>query len=341
MLIRRRFSAVIDALLFAAEAVLPIFFLIGTGYALKRCNVVTDAFFEMGNKLTFRLFLPVMLFCNVYQIERFSDINPAFILYGIAAILVISLFASAITCIFTHDNAKRGALIQAMFRSNYAIIGIPLAASLFGEKGASAAGVMSAFCVPLFNILSVIVLTIFHKNGIQKKTDFHRILIGILKNPLILGTVAGLFCLLIREIFVQCGIGFRLGNITWLFESLKSIKGACTTFALIVLGGRFTFSAVSRLFKEILFGTLIRNAAVPAIGLSMAYFMRDLLHLTGEHFAVYVGVFATPAAVASAIMAKEMGADEELAGQLVVWTSLIGIVTVFVCVTILRGVGIL
>lgn len=330
-----------DALLFAAQAVLPIFILIGTGYALKRSQIVTDAFFEMGNKLTFRLFLPVMLFCNVYQIERFSDINPAFILYGIAAVIVISLLATVITCVFTHDDAKRGALIQAMFRSNYAIIGIPLAASLFGEKGASAAGVMSAFCVPLFNILSVIVLTVFHKEGVRTAPDLRKMLIGVIKNPLILGTVAGLFCLLIRELFVQCGIPFRLSQMTWLFEALGSIKGACTPFALIVLGGRFTFSAVSRLFREILFGTLFRNVAVPAIGLSAAYFMRDLLHLSGEHFAVYVGVFATPAAVASAIMAKEMGADEELAGQLVVWTSLLGILTVFVSVTILRGIGLL
>jgi hypothetical protein len=39
-------------------------------------------------------------------------------------------------------------------------------------------------------------------------------------------------------------------------------------------------------------------------------------------------------------MAKEMGADGELAGQLVVWTTLAGTVTVFVCVTVLRALGI-
>ena len=68
--------------------------------------------------------------------------------------------------------------------------------------------------------------------------------------------------------------------------------------------------------------------------------MRESFSLTGEHFASYVGVFATPTAVASAIMAKEMGADEELAAQLVVWSSLAGAVTVFVCVTVIRMLGI-
>lgn len=341
MRIRRRFSDVIDAFAFAAEAVLPIFLLIGTGYLLKQLQVVADGFWDMGNKLTFRVFLPVMLFCNVYRIARFRDIHAPFILFGAAAILGISLLAAGITCLFTRDNAKRGALIQAMFRSNYAIIGIPLATSLFGEQGAAAAGVMSAFCVPLFNILSVVTLTYFHRDGVHPKPDIRKMLHGILTNPLILGTAAGLVCLAVREGFLQCGIRFRLSDVTWLYQSLESIKAACTPFALLVLGGKFRFSAVSRLVREILFGTLFRSAAVPAIGLSAAYCLRHLLHLSGEHFAVYVSVFATPAAVASAVMAKEMGADEELAGQLVVWTSLAGIVTIFICVTVLRQNGIL
>ena len=68
--------------------------------------------------------------------------------------------------------------------------------------------------------------------------------------------------------------------------------------------------------------------------------MTVLPELAGEHFATYVGVFATPVAVASAIMAKEMHADDELAGQLVVWTSLVSTVTIFAYVTILRSIGI-
>lgn len=72
-------------------------------------------------------------------------------------------------------------MIQSAFRSNYAIIGLPLASALFGDKGAAAAGVMSAFCVPLFNILSVITLSIFNGNGEKGKIDVKKILLGIVK----------------------------------------------------------------------------------------------------------------------------------------------------------------
>lgn len=329
-----------DAFRFSAEAVFPIVLLTALGFFLKKTGLLTKDFLDTGNKLTFRVLLPVMLFSNVYKIERLTDVNPGFIIYGIAAIVVVFLLAVAVCCCFTKDNAKRGSLIQAVFRSNYAIIGIPLAESLFGGKGASAAGVMSAFCVPLLNILGVVTLTIFNGSTEKNEIDLKKIIGGVIRNPLIIGTIAGLATLGIRELFMLGGIGFRLSDVAFVYKALCSVSSICTPFALMVLGGRFEFSAVPKLFREIVFGTVLRNAAVPLLGLSGAYLMRDTLGLSGEHFASYVGVFATPAAVASAIMAKEMGADGDLAGQLVVWTTLAGTVTVFVCVTVLRVLGI-
>lgn len=330
----------LDAFIFAANAVLPIIILIVLGYLLKRTGLLTKAFLDVGNKLTFRVLLPVMLFCNVYEIERLSEINLAFVMYGIVAVILIFFLAIAVCCAFTRDNAKRGSLIQAVFRSNYAIIGIPLAASLFGDRGAAAAGVMSAFCVPLFNMLGVIALTIFNGSSEKQKINVKKILLGIVRNPLIIGTVAGLAVLGIRELFVMWDISFRLSDVTVVYKSLENIKSICTPFALIVLGGKFEFSAVSKLWREIVFGTVVRTVAVPVMGLSVAFMLRDFLGLSGEHFATYIGVFATPVAVSSAIMAKEMGADDELAGQMVVWTSLVSTVTIFIYVTILRALGV-
>lgn len=327
-----------DALVFSVNAVLPIVLLIIFGYILKRMGMLTAEFLSVGNRLVFRVLLPAMLFYNVYSIDSLDEIEPAFVLYGIGAVIVIFFLAISVTCAFTKDGAKCGALIQAMFRSNYAIIGIPLAASLFGDKGAAAAGVMSAFCVPTFNVLGVITLSVFNGSEKKGKPDVRKILLGIIKNPLIIGTVAGIAVVGIRGIFVKAGIGFRLSDITFLYKTLENVKSICTPFALMVLGGRFEFSAVSRLWKEIVFGTVIRTVAVPVLGLAGAYFL--VPGLGGEHFAVYMGVFATPAAVASAVMAAEMGADGELAGQLVVWTSLVSTFTIFIYVTVFRFIGI-
>ncbi len=331
---------IIDAFIFAANAVLPIIILIALGYFIKRIGLLGKDFFDSGNKLVFRVLLPVMLFLNVYKIEKLSDVNPAYVIYGVVAVLMIFFLAIPVCMAYTKDNAKRGVMIQAVFRSNYAIIGIPLAESLFGDKGAAAAGVMSAFCVPLFNILGVITLTVFSGSEEKKKADVKKILKGIAKNPLIIGTVSGLLVLVIRAGFEKLGIGLRLKDATVIYKSLESVKNICTPFALLVLGGRFEFSAISRLKREIIMGTALRNIAVPVAGLSLAYLLKGTLSLSGEHFATFVGVFATPVAVSSAVMAKEMGGDDELAGQLVVWTSLISTVTIFIYVAALKMLGI-
>ncbi|MDE6725781.1 MAG: AEC family transporter, partial [Ruminiclostridium sp.] len=305
---------------------------------LKRIGLFSQGFLDTGNKLTFRVLIPAMLFCNIYNISSLGDINFGFILYGICAVIAIFFISTLVTCLFTKDSGKRGALIQAAFRSNYAIIGLPLASALIGDKGAAAAGVMSAFCVPTFNILAVITLTIFNNDSKKGKIDVKKILLGIAKNPLIIGTAAGLLVLGIRELFVLWGIGFRLKDIEFLYKTIENLKSICTPFALLVLGGRFEFSAVKRQLRYIVFGTLIRTVAVPVLGLAIAYFW--VPGLAGEHYATYVAVFATPVAVASAIMAKEMKADDELAGQLVVWTSLVSTVTIFIYVVFFRSVGI-
>ncbi|MGN1111428.1 MAG: AEC family transporter [Oscillospiraceae bacterium] len=332
----------LDAFIFAANAVLPIVLTIVFGYFLKRIGLLTKEFLDVGNKLTFRVLLPVMLFYNVYNVSSLREINLVFVLYGLLAVLAIFFLGILVSCLFTKDNAKRGALGQAMFRSNYAIIGLPLAESLFGAKGAAAAGVMSAFCVPLFNILGVIVLSIYNSDNKGGKINVKKILLGIVKNPLILGTVAGIAVLGIRELFVMGNISFRLSDIEFLYKTLGNIKSICTPFALLILGGKFEFSAVKRLWKEVVFGTAMRTVVVPVLGLGGALLLKQFVfpELSGEHFATYIGVFATPVAVASAIMAKEMKADDELAGQLVVWTSLVSTVTIFAYVTVLRAIGI-
>lgn len=331
-----------DAFIFAADAVLPIVLMIALGYFLKRAGLLGREFLDTGNRLTFRVLIPALLYYNIYGIKSLKSINMKFVLYGIVMVTALFFLAIVVVCIFTKDSAKRGSLIQATIRSNYAIIGLPLAESLFGAAGAAAAGVMSAFCVPLFNVLSVIALTVFNGSSQKGKIDVRKILLGIIKNPLIIATFLGIMTLGIRELLVLWQIDFRISNVQFLYKALENLKSVCTPFALMVLGGRFEFSAVSRLWREILFGTLMRTVVVPVMGLSGAFFLHLTVmpELAGEHFAAYIGVFATPVAVASAIMAKEMNADDELAGQLVVWTSLVSTVTIFLYVTIFRAIGI-
>jgi predicted permease len=304
---------------------------------LKKVGLMPEDFSKRANKLVFRALLPPMLFLNVYKIKSIGDVELGFVFYALAAIVVIYAIAVPTVMLFVKDGAKRGTLIQSVFRSNYAIIGIPLAESLFGAEGAAIASVLSAILIPVFNILAVITLSIFCKS--EKKVTLRSILLGILKNPLIDGVLLGLAALGIRAIFVRYSISFRLSDVTPLYSALSSVGSLATPLALLVLGAQFEFSALKGAVRELVFGTIARCVCVPLATLSAAYFV-FANSFGGAQFAALVAAFGTPVAVSTVPMAQEMGADHELAGQLVIATTLGSCITVFIASAIFKSVGI-
>lgn len=327
----------LDSFIFAFNSVAPIIMTVAVGYVLKRMGFVSGDFVKMANKLVFRVFLPAMLFLNIYGIEDLGSMSFGYAIYAVIAVIAVFFIMIPISMATTKDPGARGALLQSSFRSNYALIGIPLATTLFPGEGAAAATLLSAVSIPAFNTLAVISLSLFKPgNG---KGKLKSVLLGIVKNPLILSIFAGLFVLGIRALLVKFNIGFRLSEIPAIFGTLKYLSNLATPLALIVLGAQFEFSAISSMKREITVGTLVRTVLVPALGLGIAYlaFRNDF---DGAQFASLVAVFATPVAVSSVPMAQEMEADSELAGQLVVWTTLVSALSVFLSSFLLSLAGI-
>ena len=323
-----------ESFIFAINAILPIVLTVAIGYLVKRIGILSGSVTKAINKLVFRVLLPAMLFLNVYKIENLGDIDLGYVLFCI--LLTFAFFFASIPLILmiTKRRDQRGVLVQSIFRSNYALIGIPLATSLFGEAGSIIATLLSAFIIPIFNALAVVCLTIF---GDGDKIDVKKILIGIIKNPLIQSIALGCACLGIRALFVEFQIDFRLSDITPIYSVLSQLAATATPIALIALGAEFEFSAVPSLKKQIIFGTVARVVVIPAVALVIAYYMGCF---GGAHFATFVAMFATPVAVSSVPMAQEMGADSTLAGQLVVWTTILSAFTIFIISFILKSVGV-
>lgn len=155
---------------------------------------------------------------------------------------------------------------------------------------------------------------------------------GIYTNGLIIGTVLGMLCLGIRGA-QQAAFGevvFSLKrDLPFLFSAMTQLKSITTPFALLVLGGQFTFSAVRGMAREIAIGTLWRIVIAPALGIGVAIALTNLLDFGVNEYPALIALFGSPTAVSSAIMAGQMGSDEQLATQLVVWPSLLSIITIF------------
>ncbi|MBQ2932730.1 MAG: AEC family transporter [Clostridia bacterium] len=179
-----------ESLILSFNAIAPIFVLMLLGYLLKKLNIADKKGFDSINKLVFKVFLPVLLFYNIYKtdIGNVFDIRLiGFVALGVMLIFAVGYFAVIVS---TKDNAKRGVMLQGFFRSNFAILGVPLVGYICGDGSGGLASMMVAVVIPVFNILSVVALECFR--GGDTRLNFLRLLKGILTNPLIIGCLLGI-----------------------------------------------------------------------------------------------------------------------------------------------------
>ncbi|MBE6555428.1 MAG: AEC family transporter [Ruminococcaceae bacterium] len=327
-----------DSLLFAVSAIMPIVAMVAIGYLLKRTGLISQSYAQITNKLVFRLFLPAMLFLNIYRIEDPGDMELGFMLYALAAVLLTFLVCLPLTVLITREQRRRGALLQSTFRSNNALIGVPLAEALCGTAGVVAAALLSAAIIPLYNILAVVSLSLFRTDG--KRVSVKKMLLDIVKNPLIESIALALAVLAIRGVLAANGVDFRLSELPVLFDVLQFLSNVATPLALLALGAQFEFRAIAGYRKELLFGVTVRTVLSPLVFLSGAVLLLGR-YFSAAHFAVFVSVFATPVAVSSVPMAQEMDSDTTLAGQLVVFTTLVSALSIFLSSFLLRLIGVI
>lgn len=365
-----------DVFVTSVNAVVPIILLILLGYLLKRFKFLNQNFIKTGNKFVFKVCLPCMLFINIYdKMDSFADIRWDVVLYSVIAICAIFALGLLTAVLTTKKNERRGVILQCSFRSNFAIIGLTLVERLGGDTGI--AGIISAFSIPVFNILAVVALSVFTEKerpalqsslsegeqpsfgeegaqsspgvtAVKSKHSLKNILLNIVKNPLIIGVVTGLVFVGIREIERACCGGEVVfsfsGDVKFLYTAVSDLKAIASPLALVVLGGQFEFSAVRGMTKEIVVGVAWRILLAPLLGIGVAILLSNYTNLFTfgpEIYPTLIALFGTPVAVSSAIMAGEMKNDEQLATQLVVWTSVCSIVTIFATVFVLMSCGLL
>lgn len=335
-----------ETLQFAINAVFPILLLIILGYFLKKKHFLEEPWFKKGNTFIFRICLPVMLFVNVYNLESFDKIEWTAVYYAMIATVVLFALGVIFVKCTVPDDRQKGVILQAVFRSNYAIIGLPLTEALGGAEAVSMATVLSACCIPLYNILAVLALTMFqNENG--QKADIKDTLKKIATNPLICAVAAGFVVLGIRSLIPVNEEGLPVftvkNNLPFLFTAINNLAKICSPLALIILGGLFEFSAIKSKKRAIIIGTIVRVVVVPLVAIS-ALILLDWygnMQIDKVAYPPLLALFGAPTAVSGAIMAQEMDCDGELAGQLVVWTSIASIATLFVFIYALRALGLL
>ncbi len=309
-----------ENLILSFNVVLPIFICISLGYFLKRIGMCDERALNVINKMCFKVFLPIYLFYNIYTTDLSAAFNGKLIVFAIGGLIAIFFVLMFLIPRVEKENSRRGVLIQAIFRSNFALFGLPVALSLCGEELIGPTSVLLGLTVPVFNVLAVISLETF-RGG---KPDVKQMLRGIVTNPLIIASVIGIVFYFLK---IKLPYGVE--------KSVVDLGRVATPLSLVALGGSFTIGRVKGYVKQLLIGVLGRLVVVPAVMIALGI----LIGLRNELLIPVMIMFGAPTAVSSFPMAQQMGGDGELAAELVVFSSGFAIVTIFLWTFVLKQGG--
>ena len=302
------------------EAVMPIFITMLIGYASRCFGLMTEKDVRRFNAVNFKTFMPVMLFESIYSSDLETAVNPALIAYSVVAVLLMLALCLGFVLLTEKDNSKRGVMIQGLYRSNFALVGIPVADALMQGGDISVVAVQLAVVVPIFNLAAVIILEGFG----GKRPSIGHLLLDVVKNPLIIASALGI-------VFLVLDIKLPAIAAT-VVEDMAAVAGP---LALFTLGAFFRFKGLGKYKKELLLVNCGRLIVIPGIFLTAGY----LLGFRGADFAGIMGLFASCSAIASYIMAAEMGGDAELAGNIVISTSFLCSFTLYIWAVIFMSLG--
>ena len=306
-----------ENLIISLNVVLPLFFSIAMGYVLKKLEMYDAATLKIINKLVFKVFLPLYLFHSIYSTDLSVAFNPKVIFFSVAGILIWFLILMFLVPLFEKDNAKRGVMVQAMFRSNFVLFGLPVAISLCGEDKIGITSLLMGVIVPVYNVLAVVTLEVF-RGG---KPSIKKIITGIVKNPLIIASVLGVLFYLLKI------------DLPYAVEkTVVDFGKIATPLALMALGGEFRFSKVKGDIKQLMVSVAGKLIISPLFMVTAGI----LLGFRNEVLVPILLMSGAPTAVSSYTMAQQMGGDGELAGEIVVFTTGISIITIFIWVFVLK-----
>lgn len=306
-----------ENLILSFNVVLPLFLCIMLGYFLRRIHMVDTPALNTMNKLCFKVFLPIYLFNNIATTNLSAAFNAKLLAVAVCGLVGQFFFLMLFIPRIEKENSRRGVLIQAIFRSNFALFGLPVALSLCGTEKVGPTSILVGFTVPVFNILAVVALESF-RGG---KPSVKKMLKGIATNPLIIASLTG--------------IVFNLLDITLpsaVQKSVTDLGGVATPLSLVALGGSFTVSKVKEYRKQLTIGVLGRLVFSPLIMVTIGI----LIGFRNETLIPLLIMSGAPTAVSSFPMAQQMGGDGDLAAGLVVFTSGFAIFTMFVWIFVLK-----
>lgn len=311
-----------ESLIFSLNATVPVFLMMVIGMVLRRIGWVDEAFASKANKFVFRLPLPFLLFSDLATVDFTEVWDLKFVLFCFLATLASIVISAGVSQLFP-DRSIRGEFIQVSYRSSAALLGIALIQNIYGSAGMAPLMILAS--VPLYNVMAVIVLSLYRPGQSEDGSAMmKRTLKGIVTNPIILGIVIGM-----------CWSLLRLPLPKILEKTVSSIGAMATPLGLIAMGATFDLHKALGKVKPAVLASFIKLAGFCMIFLPIAV----ALGFRQEKLIAILIMLGSATTVSCYVMAKNMGHEGTLTSSVVMLTTLGSGFTITAWLYLLRSFG--
>lgn len=288
----------------------------------RKLGWMDEVFAAKMNKFVFLVPLPVLLFEQLATVD-FSEVwDIKFILFCFV-VTAISITISTLISLLWKDRSVKGEFIQATYRSSAALLGIAFIQNIYGTAGM--APLMIIGSVPLYNIMAVVVLSVFKPgNNSFDKALVKKTLKGIATNPIIIGIVAG---------FVWSALKLPMPSI--LHKTVSSIGATATPMGLMSMGATFEMKKATSKMKPTLVAVFMKLIGFCAIFLPVA----AMLGFRNEQLIAILVMLGSATTVSSFVMARNMGHEGTLSSGVIMMTTLLSAFTLTMWLDVLRSFG--
>ena len=288
----------------------------------RKLGWMDEVFAAKMNKFVFWVPLPVLLFEQLATVD-FSEVWDIKFIIFCFVVTAISITISTLISLLWKDRSIKGEFIQATYRSSAALLGIAFIQNIYGTAGM--APLMIIGSVPLYNIMAVVVLSVFKPgNNSFDKALVKKTLKGIATNPIIIGIVAG---------FVWSALKLSMPSI--LHKTVSSIGATATPMGLMSMGATFELRKATSKMKPTIVAVFMKLVGFCAVFLPVA----AVLGFRNEELIAILVMLGSATTVSSFVMARNMGHEGTLSSGVIMMTTLLSAFTLTMWLDVLRSFG--
>ena len=308
-----------ESLIMAARVVIPMAIMVGIGAVLRIVKLADEPTMKKVDKLIFNVFMPMLSFNNIYKTDFTQLTQVGYIVFGCGILTLLFIGCMVIVPRLVRPMPTAASLGQAIFRANYLIFGAAVAESIYGEGNFGKIALMGAIAVPMFNALAAVLL----ERARNSTASPRKLLLAIAKNPTVLATILGI-----------------LVNLTGLvipvlvLDVVQDLAGLTTPLSFLSIGVTLKLGQVEKK-SYLISGVLLRLVLIPMAVIPLGI----LCGFRGQELCALMILFGAPTAVSSYPMAVAMDADGDFAAQMVAYTTIFCLPTIFLWTLFLNSMG--